>query len=385
MKSKRLRKAEQLSSDRISILPQPILETILCFLPTKQAARTSILSREWRYKWTTIPKLEFSHTDYCVSVSEQTSDIASTRRNINARCVSCYDLHQILLLRQATINELKLILPEDDCLELDQIILHLSRNHAVKKLELFGWDLTSRWYKLPISVFSFHHVTDLELCCVDIDHPPIFNGFGSLRNLCLRSVGISTKTLLHLLSNCPSLKSLSLFTSVMDFDDKCTVIELFKCLPVIEHLNTWLHVYWWLVVDSVQQELPTSLIHLKSFCFEEICCVDGYGLAFLLVLIRCSPNLEKIKLENESDHYKECSIVWEEYSDVWLEHLNEVEIGCFSNTKREMEFVKFILARSPKLKKLSIYSIVRRNQESKMLKALLQAPRVSPVVITVRD
>ncbi|MFS8029610.1 putative F-box domain, leucine-rich repeat domain superfamily, F-box-like domain superfamily [Helianthus anomalus] len=56
-------KAECLSKvervDRITTLPRAIVETILCLLPIKEAARTSVLSREWRYKWTIIPKLAF--------------------------------------------------------------------------------------------------------------------------------------------------------------------------------------------------------------------------------------------------------------------------------------------------------------------------------------
>ncbi|KAJ0643528.1 putative FBD domain-containing protein [Helianthus annuus] len=142
----------------------------------------------------------------------------------------------------------------------------------------------------------------------------------------------------------------------------------------------------WLILDAVPQELPTSLIHLKELCFEEICFLQGYGLTFLLILVKCSPNLEKIKLEIDWDvsGYKKYSVVWKEYSDVWLEHLSELEIEGFNNLKPEMEFVKFILVRSPKLKKVSIQSVVDRNQESEMLKTLLQAPRVSPVVITVK-
>ncbi|MFS8031599.1 putative F-box-like domain superfamily protein [Helianthus anomalus] len=57
MEAKHLSKAQQL--DRITTLPQSIIETILCLLPIEETARTSILSREWRFKWTTIPKLVF--------------------------------------------------------------------------------------------------------------------------------------------------------------------------------------------------------------------------------------------------------------------------------------------------------------------------------------
>ncbi|KAF5758365.1 putative leucine-rich repeat domain superfamily [Helianthus annuus] len=143
-----------------------------------------------------------------------------------------------------------------DCFEFDQIILLLSRNHTVKKLTL----IRSDGYKLPISVFSLLHLTTLYPYGFDLDYPPTFDGFGSLESLYLNNVKISTKTLLHLLSNCHSLKSSSLVSThlnirshVMDFlnlfeyydvlqeigelDDECTINELLKCLPVIEHLT----------------------------------------------------------------------------------------------------------------------------------------------------
>ncbi|KAI7724943.1 hypothetical protein M8C21_005496 [Ambrosia artemisiifolia] len=376
--TKRLFEAEQLPLDRISTLPQPILETILCLLSTKEAVRTSILSREWRYKWTKIPKLELSHRERCIFVPKRRSYIENTRGNMDMKCKFCDDLNRILLQHQGPIHELTLDLPEDVCLKLDQIIFDLSKNNTVKKLSLWGEGLDSCFYKLPIYVFSFRQLTDLDLHYVDIGRLPTFDGFGSLRSLCLSDVGMSTKTFLHLLSNCPSLKILNLENEYFYNynDDYCTINKLFKCLPVIEHLTIWLHVSQWLVLDAVPQELPTSLVHLKYFCFEGMFRVDGNGLAFLLLLIKCSPNLEKIKLVK-------CSILWEEYSDVWLEHLNELEIECFRNSKREMEFVKFILARSPKLQRVMIGSSVHREKESQMLKTLLQAPRVSPVVITV--
>ncbi|KAI3761269.1 hypothetical protein L1987_51681 [Smallanthus sonchifolius] len=198
-----------------------------------------------------VPKLEFYHW---------------TWKNMGMRCKLFCDIDHILLLHQGPIHEFTLRLCTDcDCFELDHILLHLSKNHTVKKLTFDGWNVYYR-YDLPISVFSLHHLTDLYLEHVDLDHQPIFNGFGSLRSLVLYHVGISTETLLHLLSNCPSLKSFSL--------DK------------------------WLVLDSVPQELQASLFHLKYFCFEEMCFDDNSGLGFLLGLIKCSPNLEKIMLQS---------------------------------------------------------------------------------------
>ncbi|KAK1422288.1 hypothetical protein QVD17_25290 [Tagetes erecta] len=160
----------------------------------------------------------------------------------------------------------------------------------------------------------------------------------------------------------------------------CTVIDLFKCLPMIEHLTICYDVLKWLVLDSVRQELPALLFHLKYFCFNEMSFADGHGLAFLLVLIKCSPNLEKIKLEFKllPTGFEEYPVLWDEYSDVWLEHLNELDIKCFSNSKHEMKFVKFILARSPRLKTVSIIrSYASMEERLEMLQVLLRGPRAS--------
>uniref|UniRef100_A0A251TPU3 Putative FBD domain-containing protein n=1 Tax=Helianthus annuus TaxID=4232 RepID=A0A251TPU3_HELAN len=207
--------------------------------------------------------------------------------------------------------------------------------------------------------------------------------FSSLRSLCLY-VKISTKALLHLLSNCPSLKRFSLLGSICDKD--CTIIELFDCLHVIEDLTIYGDTPELLVLDSVPNELPTSLIHLKYFCFNELYFGDDHGLIFLLILIKCSPNLEKIELdiaEGIGDDNETLFGILEKYSDVRLEHLKELEIHYFSNLKHEMELVTVILARSPKLKKVIIHSLVEKDEESDMLKILLQASRASPVEIVL--
>ncbi|KAJ0639566.1 putative F-box domain, leucine-rich repeat domain superfamily, F-box-like domain superfamily [Helianthus annuus] len=342
MKTRSMYKAERLSVDRISTLPQPILETILSLLPTEDAARTSILSREWRYKWTNIPNLRF---ELHARTSELTPDIESEMKYMDM-----YDVYRVLLLHQGPIHQLTLVLALD------------GRDDSEDDV----------WYKLPESVFTLHHLTDLYLSTFDIDHPSVFNGFGGLRNLDLSYVTISTQTLLHVLSNCPSLKTLSL--DIWESGDTCTMNELLKCLPVIEDLTMSGDVSEWLIIDLVPQELPTSLIHLKSLCLNQMCLTGSFGSAFLLALIKCSPNVERMHLEMEYD--LEFSAIKDKYSDVWLEHLNVLGI-CFGSTDLETKFVKFILARSPRLKKVSILTVVDRKRESKMLKTLLRAPRAS--------
>ncbi|KAI7736647.1 hypothetical protein M8C21_028452, partial [Ambrosia artemisiifolia] len=243
------------------------------------------------------------------------------------------------------------------------------------KLTFFFYDFRTSAYGLPLSFFSLDHLTDLDLEHCAFNHKPIFNGFISLTTLSLKNVKFSKETLLHLLSNCPSLKILRLMLFDSDFlsDEKPSTMELFKSLPVIEHLTTWSYIIPSLVQASVPEEPPTLLIHLKYVCIKAMCFVDGYGLPFLAVLTKCCPNLEKIKLKINSDWdgeiddvvVEECSVKLKEYSDVWLEHLNELEIKYFTNLEPELEFVKFILARSPALKKVMLLTDMHdENEES---------------------
>ncbi|XP_075664534.1 F-box protein At4g22280-like [Castanea sativa] len=48
---------------RIDDLPDPIIQHILSYLSTEEAVRTSILSKRWKYLWTSIPKLDFDEVD----------------------------------------------------------------------------------------------------------------------------------------------------------------------------------------------------------------------------------------------------------------------------------------------------------------------------------
>lgn len=48
-----------LSGDSISNLPSSVIEHILSYLPMRDAAKTSILCKEWRYKWLSVSHLVF--------------------------------------------------------------------------------------------------------------------------------------------------------------------------------------------------------------------------------------------------------------------------------------------------------------------------------------
>ncbi|XP_071718680.1 F-box/FBD/LRR-repeat protein At1g13570-like [Rutidosis leptorrhynchoides] len=439
-----------LLDDTISTLPSEITENIVCRLPLKEVVRSSILSKEWRYKWNKIPKVLFNEDLFDDSTDENQLPIVeqeferqpNERKKMSRRCKLFYAIYQFLLLHQGPIVDFTLSMRTKDeydtaydCFEINQILVHLSRKITVKKLRL------KSLCDLPLSIFSFPQLTELYLCCCDIDSSPpnrfissTFNGFGRLTTLCLEYVNISKKALMDILSSNPLLKSFTLLTGyhecilIFHEDEYKTVDALFHCLPVIEHLTLCVWDIWSLFGGVVPRQLATSLVHLKYLRLERICFLEDAYLQFLILIIRSSPNLEKLKLQvplncpvslishvikknietipftlifkvaklatqmlcEDTGHWmnfiedENYTVPMQEYSDIRLEHLIELEIEDFENKNPDLDFVKLILAKSPVLKKvrLMVYS---KDQVLKMLKALLPSPRASPTVEIIGD
>ncbi|GKA85421.1 F-box/FBD/LRR-repeat protein [Tanacetum coccineum] len=234
--------------DRLSDLPSCMIETILCLIPIQEAGRTSILSREWRYRWTKIPKLVFEEHTFQVStvdgaessILEQKHLEPNERQKMDRRSELIYAVGQVLLMHDGPIHEFTLyFLMSNQRVKIDHIITHLSKKTSIKKLKL---DFAYVGYRLPSPIFSFHQLTDLCLIGCRFDHQPTFNGFGSHRSLILRGASISAITLQHLLSRCPLLKTVFLNiprSYIYRSNDGPTITELLECLLVIETLSLW--------------------------------------------------------------------------------------------------------------------------------------------------
>nr|XP_043639680.1 F-box/FBD/LRR-repeat protein At1g13570-like [Erigeron canadensis] len=399
---------QQLSLDRIETLPQHITEAILCLMPFRDAVSTSILSKDWRYNWAKIPKLVFDTEDMFdwMAITDQVSKpvldeedlewedsfYVGPRTNHYKRTV--YNaINDILFLHEGQINDFTLILHIDNIsVEIDQTMNYLSRNNHTT-LKKFKLDLGDHHnlYRLPLSIFSFHRLTDLYLKVCDLDFEPIFTGFGCLTSLHLENVRATTTTLLRLLSKSPSLKSFTLIKTEFHIGDdrflnrdEYSLTDLFECLPVIEHFCVSMSVIGVVFCCCVvPHKLPPSLVHVKHLTLDEV--FFPQCIPFALLMIKCSPNLEKLKLQVTI--YRKYSYFQSEtddvtYSDISLEHLKELEIEDFANMKSELDFVKFILTKSPMLKKVSIclHPEVDMLEEVMTLRILLHSPRASPMV-----
>ncbi|XP_071703385.1 F-box/FBD/LRR-repeat protein At1g13570-like isoform X2 [Rutidosis leptorrhynchoides] len=294
----------------IRTLPSDIIENIIWRLPTEEIVRASVLSKEWRYNWTKIPKVVFYEDlfDKCtneiqlLAIEQMFGEYQREKKEMSSRCKLFNAIYQFLLLHQGPLVDFTLSMTGDmSCeyiAEIDQILLHLSRRNTIKKLCLISG------CELPSSIFSFHQLTDLYLCGCSINHPPTLNGFGSLTTLWLKYVCICLKDFMHILSNNPQLKSFTMLEGggedtfgIINEDEYVTVNELFQCLPVIEHLTLCAWNVQCFITRVVPREVATSLVHLKYLYFEEMRFYEDDWLRFLILMIRSSPNLEKLKLK----------------------------------------------------------------------------------------
>nr|GEW58381.1 hypothetical protein [Tanacetum cinerariifolium] len=163
--------------------------------------------------------------------------IPNEGKEINKKCKFIHAINRVLAMHEGPIHEFTLSIETDDSgIEIEHIISQLVQKNTVKKLALnflFGG------YQLPpSSLFLLHQLTDLCLVGFYFDHLPLtFDGFGRLTSLSLQEVYFSNKTLLHLLSNCPLLKTLDINNYLIHSSGDCTIINLFECLPVVENLS----------------------------------------------------------------------------------------------------------------------------------------------------
>ncbi|XP_028111585.1 F-box/FBD/LRR-repeat protein At1g13570-like [Camellia sinensis] len=148
-----------------------------------------------------------------------------------------------------------------------------------------------------------------------------------------------------------------------------------------------------MAAGGVPKRLPITLSHLKIIDLYAICFGEVNEVSIVLCLIRSSPNLEKIIIEvcthetTAIDHVLELLEI-QDWSDVSLNQLREVEIRNLSGTRFELEFIKLLLAKSPMLETMLIEPDLEKVADKglRILKELTRFWRSSPKAkITYND
>ncbi|KAJ0683275.1 putative F-box domain, FBD domain, leucine-rich repeat domain superfamily [Helianthus annuus] len=384
MENQNPRRSQTLNSDIISTLPLNIIEDILSRMPIRDALRTSLLSKKWRYTWRGMPKLTF--TDDMIAMSSKRS-----YRQLNKYKLISAIFHVLLFHNGPTIVEFRCSVGELHMeSEFAQILSYLARGNTVKE---FCFISDNRSFKLPVSFFALKGLEDVQLGNCTLEPPLTFNGFSSLTRMTFEYVEVSAQMLQRFISKCPLLRYLVLIElekgieSVPAGGNNFTFVDLLQCVPLLRSFAITKHYMKYWCAGGMPHKLPTSLVHLKNL-FLDVCLVEQNEISSALSIIRSSPVLEGIifqMYDNEKLPVQQTATNFfdlEGYPDMKLYHLDMLWINNFSNLPLEIEFVKLIMAKSPVLKKVRIElnGNVSVDEELKMLREMVSnpIPRASP-------
>ncbi|KAJ7954002.1 F-box/FBD/LRR-repeat protein [Quillaja saponaria] len=355
--------------DRISNLPMEVIDKILVRMPIPDAIRTGILSRKWRYMWVTLSKLSFTDSLFWNHISNKHIDKASMIIN------------QILFLHNGTISTFDLVIPSNykgDVSLINHWILYLSKN-GIKKLTIRS-NKRER-YEVPSHLFSCLDLKELSLRNCVLRASPEFNGFPNLTKLELARVKAERMVLESLISSCQVLDSLDLITC-SGFE--CLCISS-RCLKRIT------------VGGNSQHSSPAYLINTEKAVFLHIWLnhkVTNFQGGEISVS-NFFNSLSKIRtlilndkyLQGPSTNYlisAEVSKCFEEEENIGdtYDHLRIMNIAKSYGLQPELEFIKYILSRSPLLEIVrfehKIQLVIDYAQPFRIQGELLRFRRASP-------
>ncbi|KAF8407761.1 hypothetical protein HHK36_006897 [Tetracentron sinense] len=411
------------SSDIISNLPEQVIGTILVHLPIRDAVGTSLLSKNWRYKWTSIPNLVFNEDNICSS---------TTDKNLRTYKLMNF-VDRFLLNHSGSIYKFELI--SSYYLQgsvIDSWIRFLSRN-GVKEIVLqFS---TEKRYEVHSSFFSCEAICCMSLFRCILKPPPMFKGFRDLRSLILERVTLADEVLESMISSCTVLEIIRLiqlkgcscikicapilqhfyFEGV--FSDICIIdaphlsfvfisldanvvdkpvgrgefsnlVSVLGCLTALEKLVICDYFMEFLAMGNLPNRLPVTYDCLKSISLE-VNLEDLNHALVMLCLFQSSPNLQELEMvvSTTKSYILAYEDVATEYiEDFWIAH---GRLNCSMNQllmvtikmlgeRLQLGFIEYILANSPVLEMLSINHISEgKVEESRVLKELLRFQRAS--------
>uniref|UniRef100_A0A7N1A645 F-box domain-containing protein n=2 Tax=Kalanchoe fedtschenkoi TaxID=63787 RepID=A0A7N1A645_KALFE len=229
--------------DRISKLPDNLQESILERLPIKDAVRTSILSRKWRYIWTVRERLNFGEA------------FASLIPKFAAKKYVRI-IHRILFLHHGPVEYVSLIIPKGvtaDFIDLNSWLLILSRK-GVQELEIDVFGYLETEVSLCSSLFQCHSLKFLKLSYFELKPPSDFCGFFRLVTLHLLHVTISSDLLSSLISKCKKLENLCLIgTSDCDWQNPKPLVISADNLRTLEYKD-----------DDIRSIISKNLPHIGA-------------------------------------------------------------------------------------------------------------------------
>ncbi|XVF43350.1 hypothetical protein PTKIN_Ptkin02bG0033500 [Pterospermum kingtungense] len=407
-------------SDIISNLPDNIAERILARLPIRDAVRTSVLSRNWRYKWTTLPDLVFDAKDTDASTFCTNPALKFVNKDKLVKVI-----YRILFQHKGPIHKFSLSIRNfaRSYPDIDQWISFLSKKCI--RVFFLGLFNSGNRYKIHSSLFSCANLMELSLhCCIIPSPPPTFSGFKNLisnfsklnsLNLIymdgldildiddapklqeLTFEGVSLKNIS--LKNTPCLSDVSIsYSELPDMSENIgngRSISLIDNLNFLSDLKMFAPGFYFLKLlarGSVRNLLPSTFKNLTYLHITELMLNDIDSLSSTLSLITTSPNLVRVYIwvcipsNSEAGQRLKTAAEYLEgksHSIGCLMKLKHVEMEGIMGAGPEMELIKLILSKSPSLEcmKITLDKTVDgiKGKESEILRELLRFPRASTI------
>ncbi|CAL8176952.1 unnamed protein product [Prunus armeniaca] len=357
------RSKSEMELDRISNLPSDVIAKLLSHLSVREAVRTSVLSRKWRYRSAMLPHLVFDHQ--CVSAQEHISFV-----NI---------VDHVLLGHIGPIHKFKLSRVGGVATwDIDRWILHLSRN-SIKEFIL---EIRQGFkYSIPSWFFSCQDMIHLELLGCVLKPPSTFKGFRNLKSLVFQRVTLAQVGFQNLIACCPLLERLTLldfpfpilkidapnlqFIYVQgDFED--VIFENTSNLVDV-CIDSEVGRRW---VSDRSSNLVKFLVHLPHIQKLDIV---GFSLEILAVgalsakLPKPCPYLKFLSIWGDRGigvlvwpADQESQAAWSEVKSLYgngvfpFTQLLLVKISYIYDCKPELDFIRFLLLNSPVLEKMIV-------------------------------
>jgi hypothetical protein len=202
--------------DRISELPDLLLQHILCFLPIKKVVQSSIFSKRWKHVWFKIPVLEFDQTFFEYPDPVKTS--RKIRKKRGKKRTKLYNrVNQILLSHRSQglkINKFTLVMK----LSKPKLLSRADRwidyvvKSDVEELNLDFYQSDWKSYPLPQSVVLAKSLTLLRLSGCRLESTSLscdHINLPSLKKFSLSSVHTDDQIIHNIVSGCPLIEDMS--------------------------------------------------------------------------------------------------------------------------------------------------------------------------------
>ncbi|KMT18745.1 hypothetical protein BVRB_2g028670 [Beta vulgaris subsp. vulgaris] len=190
----------ELNEDRISNLPWNVQDIIFGKLPLVDAVRTSVLAKEWRYKWLSLS--EFTLNSDVVTSVRKAGDL---KWEIVASIINKFLIHHSGPIKTFSLKTYCRTHYPD----MYQWFQYLSEQ-AVEVL-IFE-EFCREPFEMPSHLFAFKKLKFLFLMNCSLQIPSTFGKFNSLSELILREVSINDDDVEKLIIGCPHLLKLTLLS-----------------------------------------------------------------------------------------------------------------------------------------------------------------------------